>query len=524
MREVKSIQLTGKAKDTFVITMKGKVNKSYSQSCAPGMAKKWIRHLNQAIAQPTKEEREQKRASLQEQSSIKRRVLNDQQLLARVLSFLYDSAPGRGVPHTDVSRNWAAVGQGLEQYYATIAEESSDDDSSDDNDDSSDSSDSSDSDSDSDKDTGKKAKDSSDSDSDSDSDSSDSDSDSDTPVELPKVFVLDHGAHFIKAGLNQDDEGTQTYQPQLTMCSPTFDVKADFSFNLPRAEGEEATWDLVANTWQNIFEELEIDPTTIPVVVGVDAKAPQSQKDHIYQILFERLNVPAAFVSNSSVMAAYIYGSLNGLVVDVGYSSLRVTPIYNGVLIATAVEEVNYLGTRNMLGELATMLSKDHPSVFNRSTREAVMGVALDMLTNRGQEHKLVRGSGMEVPFDGTDQLERAEELFFSPESVLEHFDSKTSKSLPEIIIQSINRCEIDIRSDLFSHVLLCGGGSLSEHFAPRLERSLKSLAPHAADKIKCMLDTESTSVAAWSGGSIMASLPDFKNQLVESFDYQNEN
>lgn len=56
--------------------------------------------------------------------------------------------------------------------------------------------------------------------------------------------------------------------------------------------------------------------------------------------------------------------------------------------------------------------------------------------------------------------------------------------SLPASIVDSINKCDVDARRELYTGVVLTGGTSLMAGLRERLERTLAEVAPQAS-KVK---------------------------------------
>jgi len=48
-----------------------------------------------------------------------------------------------------------------------------------------------------------------------------------------------------------------------------------------------------------------------------------------------------------------------------------------------------------------------------------------------------------------------------------------------DLLYKSIQKCDIDIRSDLYSNVVLSGGSTMFQNYEIRLEKLLQDLVPH---------------------------------------------
>jgi len=82
----------------------------------------------------------------------------------------------------------------------------------------------------------------------------------------------------------------------------------------------------------------------------------------------------------------------------------------------------------------------------------------------------------------------------------------------------SIMKCDIDIRKDLYGNIVLSGGTTMFPGIADRLQREITLLAPSTM-KIKIIAPPERKS-STWIGGSILASLSTFQHMWISKEDY----
>lgn len=79
-------------------------------------------------------------------------------------------------------------------------------------------------------------------------------------------------------------------------------------------------------------------------------------------------------------------------------------------------------------------------------------------------------------------------------------------------------KCDIDIRKDLYSNIVLSGGTTMFPGIDDRLHKEITSLASSAM-KIKIIAPSE-RKYSTWIGGSILASLGTFPNMCASKQDY----
>lgn len=74
---------------------------------------------------------------------------------------------------------------------------------------------------------------------------------------------------------------------------------------------------------------------------------------------------------------------------------------------------------------------------------------------------------------------------------------------LPEVICSAISKCDQTIRKELFGSIVLSGGSTMSTNFVDRMKNEMSALA---APNKSTVVAVDSRDVAAWIGGSILAS------------------
>lgn len=87
------------------------------------------------------------------------------------------------------------------------------------------------------------------------------------------------------------------------------------------------------------------------------------------------------------------------------------------------------------------------------------------------------------------------------------------------LAVAAVSACDIDLRSEFYRAVVLSGAPTMAAGFPDRLTAQLQAKSPGAARVIVIAPDQRST--LAWTGGSILASLPVFDQQFITPDDYR---
>ncbi|KHJ93825.1 Actin [Oesophagostomum dentatum] len=110
-------------------------------------------------------------------------------------------------------------------------------------------------------------------------------------------------------------------------------------------------------------------------------------------------------------------------------------------------------------------------------------------------------------------------ERFRCPEALFQpSFLGMESAGIHETSYNSIMKCDIDIRKDLYANTVLSGGTTMYPGIADRMQKEITALAPSTM-KIKIIAPPE-RKYSVWIGGSILASLSTFQQMWISKQEY----
>jgi actin len=78
--------------------------------------------------------------------------------------------------------------------------------------------------------------------------------------------------------------------------------------------------------------------------------------------------------------------------------------------------------------------------------------------------------------------------------------------------------CDLDVRKDLYSNIILSGGSTMFENFGERLYKEVKTLAPQTM-KVKVIAGPD-RKYAVWKGGATLSKLSTFAGMWVTRADF----
>lgn len=245
-------------------------------------------------------------------------------------------------------------------------------------------------------------------------------------------------------------------------------------------------------------------------------------RDQIAEIFFETIRAPAVFFSPPSVLSLYASGRTTGVVLDVGEGVTHAVPVYEGFALQHSVTRSDVAG-RDVTRQLQVQLRRAGLSFTTTAEADLVKKMKEETcyLTQNGQSDDATEKeakSQYQLP-DGqavtlSSERYQAPSVLFDPSL----FGSE-EPGATDILVNSIKKSDIDLRSKLFSQIVLAGGSTLTPGFGDRLLYEVRSRSP-AHTRIRISAPPERL-YSCYVGGSILASLATFKDMWVSRAEYE---
>lgn len=345
--------------------------------------------------------------------------------------------------------------------------------------------------------------------------------------DYPSVLVIDLGSHTIKAGFAGEGSPRFFFHSAMNRGVMSGDLSkyahAGYNANLgilrlkhPIEGGIITDWESLEMILKHIYQnELNVDPQEHLVLFTVSPLNSNDKNEKLIRMQSEKFSVPRTYIEMSPSLSLFSTGKETGVVIDIGYSSAHIVPIFKGKPLLHAVSRLD-IGGDDITTYLMKILSERGYQFTTESERVIVSDIKEKLcFVSQYPEDMMseLRISGdiekyYELP-DGR-LITIGDELFRAPEIL---FFNESEKGIHQLCHDSIMKCDVEIHKDLYSNIVLSGGSTLFDGFDDRLCYEIKRLAPPS---MECkVLASHERKYSAWIGGSILASLSSFADGCI---------
>jgi len=358
------------------------------------------------------------------------------------------------------------------------------------------------------------------------------------------AIVIDNGSGIVKAGIAGEERpravfpsiiGRPMYRAVIPGMGATNDMyvgeeaqakRGILKLSYPLEHGTVTNWEDMEALWNHTFyNELRVDPSEQPVLLTEPPLNPKANREKMQEIMFEVFEVPALYVAIQAVLALYASGRTTGIVLDSGDGVSHTVPIYEGYTFAYAIGRMDLAG-RELTEYLIKLLTERGVNMRSSSERQIVRTMK-DQLSYVAEDfvEEMQKFSSNPKSFEknftlpdghviqvGSERFRCAEPLF-QPSLI-----GMDIPGIHYLTYKSIVNCDVDVRKDLFSNVVLSGGTTCFSGFHKRIQKEIGKLT---GKNVKVNVSApEERQISVWCGGSVLASLKTFNERWITREEY----
>ena len=354
-------------------------------------------------------------------------------------------------------------------------------------------------------------------------------------------IIIDTGTGFCKSGFSTEETPSSIIsclvgRPKYASGRVGFDKKKFFigseaaaisgvlNINNPISEGVVNNWDDIEKMLGFIFSsELKVDPSEYNVLLTETPMNPKENKEKLAQIMFENFNIQGLYIELESLLSLFSAGKDTGISVDIGDGISTFVPIYYGCSLPHAMIRSN-LGGRILTEYMNKLLKNKDNNNFKtmaekeiiRDIKEKACYISNDIYEN---EIKKLENFWYELP-DG-NKIELKEERIKCPEILFNPgIINKQEKNISRNCYEAIEKCDIDIKKEIYNCIVLSGGSSIFQGLEERFIKEIKNLVNNEMKNEVKIVTGNDKKYGVWTGGA-MLTMSGFELKWITKAEYE---
>ncbi|CAG8677079.1 5431_t:CDS:2 [Gigaspora rosea] len=313
-------------------------------------------------------------------------------------------------------------------------------------------------------------------------------------MDTSKTLVVDNGTGFVKVGyagsnfpqyvfpsvvgrpiLRAEEKVGNVEVKNIMVGDEAAELRSMLQMSYPMENGIIKIWEDMKHLWDYTFnEKLKVDPKDCKVLLTEPPMNPTSNRQEMVRMMFEEYGFQGVYVSIQAVLTLYAQGLLTGVVVDSGDGVTHIVPIFDGYALPHQTRRLDVAGRDVTRYLIKLLLLRGY--AFNRTAdfetvrqiKEKLCYVSYDIpLDQKLANETTVLVENYTLP-DGR-VIKVGSERFEAPECMFQ-------PHLIDIEKPGVADAAVDIRPELYRHIVLSGGSSMYPGLPSRLEKELKQL------------------------------------------------
>ena len=347
-------------------------------------------------------------------------------------------------------------------------------------------------------------------------------------LEKLRALIFDNGSGIFKAGFAQDDAPLVVF-PSVVGRSKHSDYCAvgseavakskestEISLKYPIEHGLICDWNDVESLWRHTFEkEVKVEPKYSSILMTEPPLNPKSNREKMTQIMFETFNVERFYVTIGEILSSYACGRTTSIVFSSGDDVSHTVPIYEGYCLPHAISRVDIAG-RDVTRYLQQRLTEKGVTVNKEIVRDIKEKPNVCYVQKRRDDNFMIDNEGMNYELPDGRVINIGNERYMAPEIIFQpYLIGLSAEGLHKVLFNSIKRCDVCIRVQLYSNIIMAGGNTMFDGMPDRLQHEIKQLLPDSVASAVKIIAPPERKYSQWIGGSILASLSTFEEMWI---------
>ena len=305
----------------------------------------------------------------------------------------------------------------------------------------------------------------------------------------------------------------------------------DLSYPLLDNNGKFSSKEEYQKDYEKLFhyifkEKLQIEEVNYNILIIDSIFTSTKEHETIAQILFEKFKIFNLHFEPQSIMSLYSTSKSSGLIVNSGEISTEIVPIYEGYIISNCINKF-MIGGYHLTQKFMEKYKNEFEmyNVCNKYYMGQKIKEKYSQIFPTRKEYEDIMNKNdinkLQYNLPDGNVIELGKEIYEIPELIFNPNDSFNfqTQNLPEIIIDTINKCEISTRKELYNNIILGGGNTCIKGFEQRLKTEINNIR-----KKNCgIISLEERGYSAWIGASRISTWGSFETQWITRTDFFNK-
>jgi len=260
-------------------------------------------------------------------------------------------------------------------------------------------------------------------------------------------------------------------------------LRSLLEISYPIENGVVRNWEDMTHVWDYTFyQKMQVDPKNCKILLTEPPMNPVKNRKKMFEVMFEKYGFHSSYIAIQAVLTLYAQGLMTGVVVDCGDGVTHICPVYDGYALPHLTRRLDIAG-RDVTRYLIKLLllrgyAFNHTADFEtvRMLKEKLCYTAYDLQQEQRLAQETTYLTETYTLPDGR-VIKLGGERFEAPEALFQpHLINVEGQGIAELLFSTIQSADMDIRTELYRHIVLSGGSTMYPGLPSRLEREMKQL------------------------------------------------